>query len=371
MKKLLLSIILCSLSLLTTEAQVLYEISGRSSSAKSYILATNRLVDYSFADSIPNLFQCFSRCKKLITEFSVHDYEAIAALRTAALLPDSVLLSNFYTESEYEQLDQALQLNLGMGLNMLSRMKPAYITELYRTELLRKWLGYNDQRSLEVLFAQVAEEREIPIISLDNLGETLYMLFDREPFHWQCDELKQITEYPEREIQQEREILNMYRNGRLNDIAFQITSPDNKSTISFSDYKIYSERNTQWVRRLQPYLKDGNVFITLNAIYLGGDHGLLAQLREAGYRVRAVNRHQHKLSATPSTPISSANQVRSTTSAPSISCLRLPQRILQLIFSEPAQTLFSTQTHQQQLISSATIPALPSYFIASPFSEFW
>jgi uncharacterized protein YbaP (TraB family) len=38
-------------------------------------------------------------------------------------------------------------------------------------------------------------------------------------------------------------------------------------------------------------LKDGKAFITLNAIYLGGDDGLLEQLRSAGWRVKPVNRH--------------------------------------------------------------------------------
>ena len=48
--------------------------------------------------------------------------------------------------------------------------------------------------------------------------------------------------------------------------------------------------NQVWAKRLTPYLKEGKAFITLNAIYLGGDQGLLAALREAGFRVKAVNR---------------------------------------------------------------------------------
>ena len=82
----------------------------------------------------------------------------------------------------------------------------------------------------------------------------------------------------------------MYLMGRLTDIAYQVEGPDNKTSISFSDYKVYCQRNQQWVKRLQPYLKEGGCFITLNAIFLGGDKGLLQQLRAAGYRVRPVNR---------------------------------------------------------------------------------
>ena len=76
-----------------------------------------------------------------------------------------------------------------MGLDQLARMKPSYLTEMYRTELFKKWLQYDENRSMEAFFQAVAEERDIPVIGLDQIGETMFMLFDREPFHWQCDEL--------------------------------------------------------------------------------------------------------------------------------------------------------------------------------------
>lgn len=277
------------------EAQVLYEISGRSSKQKSYILATNRLVDIQFLDTIPNVFKCFSKSKKVVTEFAMQDYEALSALRQAAILPDSVKLSNFYNEKEYEYIDNSLRINLGMGLDKLCRMKPSYLTEMFRTELMKQWLQYDEQRSMESFFEIVASERDIPVIGLDNIGETMYMLFDREPFHWQCQELLKVIEYPENEVKQERTIKEMYLNGRLADIAYQVSGPNNTTSISYSDYKVYCQRNQQWVKRLQPLLSEGGCFVTLNAVYLGGDKGLLEQLRSAGYRVRPVNRRSLKI----------------------------------------------------------------------------
>ena len=243
-----------------------------------------------FLDTIPNVFKCFSQCNKVITEFTMQDYEAISALRQAALLPDSVKLSNFYSESEYEYIDNSLRINLGMGLDKLCRMKPAYLTEMFRTELMKQWLHYDEQKSMESFFESVAAERDIPVIGLDNIGETMYMLFDREPFHWQCKELLKVIQYPENEVKQERTLKAMYLNGRLSDIAYQVEGPDNTTSISFSDYKVYCQRNKEWVKRLKPQLKEGGCFITLNAVYLGGDKGLIEQLRAAGYRVRPVNR---------------------------------------------------------------------------------
>ena len=281
---------LLSLFLVPTKAQVLYEVSGNGAKSKSYILATNRLVDMQFLDTIPNVFKCFAKCDKVITEFAMQDYEALAALRQAAILPDSVKLTNFYSESDYNFIDNSLRVYLEMGLDKLCRMKPAYLTEMVRTELMKQWLQYDEQRSMESFFESVAAERDMPVIGLDNIGETMYMLFDREPFHWQCAELKKVLEYPENEVKQERTLKAMYLNGRLSDMAYQVEGPNNTTSISFSDYKIYCARNKEWTKRLKPYLTEGKAFITLNAIYLGGDKGLLEQLRAAGYRVRPVNR---------------------------------------------------------------------------------
>jgi uncharacterized protein YbaP (TraB family) len=273
-----------------TNAQVLYRISSNATAAPSYILATNRMVDMTFIDSIPNAFKCFNQCNKVITEFAMQDYEAIAALRQAALLPDSVKLSNFYTEEQYQNIDQTLRINLGMGLDKLGRMKPSYLTEMFRNELMKKWLNYDEDRSMETFFEKVAAQSGVPVYGLDDVGETMYMLFDREPFHWQCEELQKVVEYPEKEVRFERTIKEMYLYGRMTDISYFVKAPDNQTSLSFSDYKVYSQRNQQWAKRLAPYLKEGKAFITLNAIYLGGEEGLLAQLRKAGYRVKAVNR---------------------------------------------------------------------------------
>ncbi|MBO5817603.1 MAG: TraB/GumN family protein [Paludibacteraceae bacterium] len=271
-------------------SQVLYKVTGNGAQAPSYILATNRLVDMTFIDTIPNVYKCFSNCDKVITEFAMQDYEAISALRQASLLPDSILLSNFLTPEQYEKINKALLLNLGMGLEHLGRMKPSYLTEMFRMELMRRWMNYDENRSMESFFETVAIQNDIPIYGLDDIGETMYMLFDREPFHWQCEELARIVDYPERELNLERALVQMYRYGRLTDMAYTFQGPDNVSTLSYSDYQVYIKRNKEWVKRLRPYLVEGKSFITLNAVYLGGDDGLLAQLRSAGYRVKAVNR---------------------------------------------------------------------------------
>lgn len=290
MKKLLVIVLL--ILPITAHSQLIWQISGNGALDKSYLFATNRLTEVTFLDTIPNLFKVYTKCNKVITEFAMQDYEAIAALRTAALLPDSVRLMNFYTEDEYKEIDGALMATLGMGLQQLGRMKPQYLTEMYRTELLKQWANYREDKSSEHFFENVAVQQGKPVFGLDDIGEAMYMMFDREPFYWQCEELKKVVEYPEREVKQEKVLRDLYQQGRLLDISYQVSGPDNTTTISFSDYNVYCDRNRTWVKRLMPYLKDGKAFICLNAIYLGGEDGLIAQLQAAGYRVKPLNKAQ-------------------------------------------------------------------------------
>lgn len=289
MRKLLLLILLCSIYL-QANAQLLYEISGNNSQSKSYMLATNKLSDISFLDTIPNLFKVFGRCDKVITEMALSTESARQALQTASVLPDSISLRDIYSLDEYKTISDAVMLTMGLSLDKLSRIKPSYLTEMYRNELLKRWLAYDENRSSEIFFQAIAEERGLPVIALDETGEALFMLFDREPLTWQTKELLKIVEFPERETRQERRILELYKLGQLNEISYQVAMPDNQSTLSYSDYQIFCRRNPVWVKRLAPYLTEGNAFICLNCIYLGGEEGLIAQLRKAGYKVRAVNK---------------------------------------------------------------------------------
>jgi len=270
--------------------QLIWEVSGNGAEGKSYILATNRYVDMQFLDTIPNIFQYFGRCKRVVTEFTMEDYEALQALRQAAVLPDSIKLAEYFDEDEYRLINQTLLMTVHMSLDQLCRMKPAYLCELFRAELFKQRMSYDDQRSMESFFEVVAQEKKMPVYGLDNVGETMYMLFDREPFEQQCKDLKHAIDYPSQEVEQEQAIEKLYRNGLLTDIVYQVTSPDNRTSISYSDYQVYAQRNLTWVKRLTPYLKEGKTFITLNALYLGGEKGLLSQLRAAGYKVKAANK---------------------------------------------------------------------------------
>lgn len=288
-RKIILSIVLLC-STLSISAQLLWEISGKGLKQTSYLFATNKLCPIAFLDSVPELFKIFNNSPVVITEMALNSLEMQLALRKASLLPDSISLHDFYNAVEYSEINSALLTTLKMDLSKLGRMKPAYLTELYRTELYRVWLNYDENLSSEIFFQSIAAEQGKKIIGLDDLAESIYMLFDREPLEWQTQELLKTIQYPEREIKQEKMLLTLYKNGLLNDMAYQVMMPDNQSSVSYSDYQLFALRNQQWAKQIPLYIAQESSFIVLDAIYLGGEKGLINQLKQMGYKVRAVNR---------------------------------------------------------------------------------
>ena len=274
---------------LAAKSQLLYRISGRGVET-SYLFATNKYANIEFLDSVPNLLALFARSKTVVTEFVVNDSVVRTLLSSAALLPDSTDLYSLYTPTEIGQINAALMETMQLNVEQVKKMRPCYLTEIYREQLMRRYLSYDPNRSSEVFFQSMAEPYDKSVVALDTPEETLYMMFEREPEHWQNKQLIDIVQHGERDVALERNLLRLYRDGRLTQMAYDLQAPDNNSTVSFSDYQVYAKRNKQWVKRLEPLLAQGHLFICLDAKYLGGDNGLLSMLRAAGYKVKAINK---------------------------------------------------------------------------------
>ena len=271
-------------------SQLLWQISGNSVNSKSYLLATDLLTDATFLDSIPNLFKIYSHCNRVVTEMVYSDTIMQKAILQNAVLPDTISLRTLYNPKEYEQLQEAVMVYLKIPLKLIEKLKPVYINEMIRQQLFQDYTDYQPNHSSDNFFQSIAKQTGKPIVGLDNAGEAVYMLFEREPLQWQVAELLRTISHPEKEIKQQQEITRFYQQGQLNEISYQVAMPDNQTSISYSDYKMYCSRNREWVKKLTPLLKEGGQFIVLNSVYLGGEEGLIAQLRKAGYKVKPVNK---------------------------------------------------------------------------------
>ncbi len=268
--------------------QVLYEISGNGLPSRSYIFAECKWVSTTYLDSVPQLLKSYGHCQQVVVECFLNTADAATQMQRMAQLPDTVNYKDLYTSERYQLINQALFNRLHIGLEQLGRMRPSAIGELFLNALYKEELGYDEQRSMENFFPFIAIEQGNDILSLDNLEQTMQQLFYREPLHYQTEELYNMIVYWDREVAVVRELIAAYRKGELADMSYIVRSPENKSTMSFSDYQVWSSRWSRWVKTLGEYMSQRSSFVVLDARYLGGDKGFLQALRSAGYKVKAV-----------------------------------------------------------------------------------
>lgn len=294
MKKIFISIVGLFLSAYLCNAQLLWEISGKGMHTKSYIFATDKLIPISFLDTVPQLYAIYAKCPIVVTEMLLN-VDTRSKIEKAALLPQPQNLRSFYDPTECALIDTVLSASLKMDFNQLAIFRPIFLTELYKTELYKQYLGYEEEKSSEIFFQLVATEQGKRILPLDNAEEAIYATFYRKNLDTQAQELLRLIENPEDEIEHKREQLQYYRKGLITDISYSIQAPANKTTINYIDYQAIVKRNARWATQIPALMKMGSCFIVLNVDYLGGDNGLLQMLRNEGYRVRPANRNRLKL----------------------------------------------------------------------------
>ncbi|MBQ9440322.1 MAG: TraB/GumN family protein [Paludibacteraceae bacterium] len=288
MKKTCLTILFSFTMLTVAWGQVLYEISGNGLKNKSYIFGECKWVPTSFLDSVPELIKAYGHCEQIAVECFMNNVDVADDLRRAALLPDSAKYEDMLSHDEYQIVNQALLNRLHLGLEQLGRMNPAAISDLFLSALYKEELGYDEQRSMENFFTFIAIEQGHDIISLDDTQQTIQQLFHREPLYYQVKELYNMVVYNEREVETVKSLISAYRKGELAYMSYIIRGPENKSSMSFSDYQAWSSRWTRWVKTLGEILGQRSTFVVLDARYLGSDKGFLQALRAAGYKVKAV-----------------------------------------------------------------------------------
>lgn len=286
MKKYLLYIIISFITI-PIQAQVLWEVSKNGLRQKSYIFATEKLIPISFLDSIPHLYECYAKCPVVITEMLL-SAETRDQLEKAALLPHGQSIKSFYSQEDYQLIDSTLEQSLRIDFSHLLSLRPIFLTELYKTELYKQHLGFQEEKSSEMFFQLVATEQGRKVVALDNAIETIEMTFYRKNLDTQAQELLQLVKNPHLELQHAKQICRFYKQGMLYDIAYAIQAPSNKTSINYSDYCLFKQRNQKWVNRLHTWMKGQSCFIVLNAAYLGGEEGLLQLLRKEGFRVTRV-----------------------------------------------------------------------------------
>ncbi|MDR3653245.1 MAG: TraB/GumN family protein [Paludibacter sp.] len=287
MKKKILILCLFIFSLSTTQAQLLWEVTGNGLKHPSYLFGTHHFISIQFLDSIPGLYKAFNECDAVIGEIVFNNIDATSQIQKAAIMPKHTKIEDLLNAEEYKIADTELKSVLKFGLKDVSIMNPSLILNMYEMEIYKKKTGFSDNHQSDSFFQLVASEKDKNVIGLEDVNQQIAVLFGNGSLEQQADHLVEIIQHKDSVINEMILQNKLYKAGKIDELQEQAKS--NTTGMTTTEYaKLIEDRNADWVAKLHDYFKQSPCFVAVDAIHLGGKNGLIKLLEKDGYKVKAV-----------------------------------------------------------------------------------
>ena len=311
MKKIILSTIL-GLAAITADAQFLFRISGNGLAKPSYLLGTIHPLSASLLDSIPEYQEVEAQCQQMYIEYLPPENTQYAMGRSSrskqkeqtAKYPDGKNIFDVIDKESAEILKVKFKEILPINLDdptwkEMWSWTPSVFQDFLLDPIMREYIK-KIQKNIPMDFQlmQKAKARGWQVGGLD--GENLLVqdiigALKQTPqtieeqadslmaFLKTCDERKQ-------KLIEEAE----GRDGSLDEICKYWMTGDYDGFATFclpeTNQPILKDRNKKWLPKILAAMREKPTMFVFGSGHLVGEEGIIAKLREAGYRVEQVKK---------------------------------------------------------------------------------
>lgn len=145
---------------------------------------------------------------------------------------------------------------------------------------------------LDYELSQLAQEQKKPMYQLETVEEQIEA-FDGMPMDVQVGLLESVVRHEDAIPGLTKELIQAYLDRdlrRMWDINTRFTGNDSQMGRLNDIFleRVLFERNKRMVAAMQPRLAEGGTFVAVGALHLFGDRGVLALLKQQGYRITRV-----------------------------------------------------------------------------------
>lgn len=274
---------------------LLWEISGKDLQKPSYILGTHHLIPVGFTDSIAGLKAVMETVDQVVGELLMSDQTAMQVkMLEAAKMPSGETYNRLLSQDDLNRLDEGLKRVIGAGIDQFGIFKPGFISSMYTVmfymKIFPEFFAANHE-TIDGYIMRMAGENGKSVIALETVEDQIYALFDAEPLKDQAEALVCTVDHDDWNKVMTHKLNRYYRNGQLKEIhnlAFH--EPDDPCPVSQSQQNtLLKNRNNQWLEKIPGLMQKESNLIAVGALHLTGKDGLLYQLYQMGYTVKAVN----------------------------------------------------------------------------------
>lgn len=275
-----------TLAPIAEENALLWKITGQDLKSPSYLYGTIHLIDaekFFLSDSARAFLNKADMVTFEINMEDMMDLSAQMGLLLKAFMDDGKTLRDLLSEEDYELVKAHFD-KIGMPLFMLERIKPMFLTVLAGGDMSPDALNSGDMVSYEMEIMKLAEEGHKKMGGLETM-EFQMSVFDSIPYDAQAQMLVQSIKSTNAGDEEFAKMMELYLNQDINGMVEMMGEEE-----GMGDYEdlLLVTRNKKWIPVMGEMMKQQPTFFAVGAGHLGGETGVVALLRKAGYTLQPV-----------------------------------------------------------------------------------
>ena len=288
--KLILTILALSLMCLTSNAQLVWKISGNGIKNPSYILGTHHGCPFNYCDSIPGLMKAFDKVDNIIGEINMIEFsemspERMQKMQAMMMMPADTSLLSLFNEEETAKVNEWLKKEMGASLEMFSMMKPMTIMVTVQNKVMMEVIpDLANMTTIDKYMQTLGQSKGKSIGELETADYQMTLLYGNS-LEEQADALlEMINQGESRELMVQ--LTDAYKSQNL-DTLWEIFQ---EQMTGYEYDAIVKVRNLNWEKQMKELLPKQSTLFVVGAGHLPGENGMINLLREAGYKVKSVKK---------------------------------------------------------------------------------
>jgi uncharacterized protein len=273
-----------------TTKSLLWKIEGNGLKKASFLFGTIHVIPKDQLKLRPEVDAALKASKFIVFEIDIKDMTNIKAqfaLLSKAFMKDGVTLRDLLKAEDYAYVRTYMDKS-GLPSTMIERMKPLFISSLVGQS--KDESGASEQTSsVELVLYKKAKKLNIRSAGLETTDYQI-SLFDKIPYKQQAEmlveSLRATASESEPGAAELSTLVQIYNDEDIQAMQAMMEE-DGMGIKGFEDVLLY-DRNQNWIKPMSDIMANQPAFFAVGAGHLGGEKGVIALLRKAGYKVEAI-----------------------------------------------------------------------------------
>lgn len=272
---------------LTSNAQILWKVSGNGLQKPSYILGTHHVASKDICDNIAGFNDAYASIEQVYGEVDtekMNDPATQFKMMPHMTMPKDQTLSSLYTEEQLKKIDEFITPLLGIGVKAFDKVKPAVLSSNVQAIIAMKMFpDFDPTKGIDSQMQAMAKKDKKAAKGLETLEFQVDLLYNA-PLEEQAADLLEMVEQGKEAEEMMIELTNRYLKQDLSglwELMLEDTEPEELEKLIFG-------RNRNWTAQMKEIMPETPTMFVVGAGHLPGEQGLIKLLEQEGYKLEPV-----------------------------------------------------------------------------------